>query len=48
GVWDELKKDYEEGRIGSLSELSTKIKEQTGVDISVMTLSRRLRSTVRL
>uniref|UniRef100_A0A915C9P5 MADF domain-containing protein n=1 Tax=Parascaris univalens TaxID=6257 RepID=A0A915C9P5_PARUN len=45
GVWDELKKDYEEGRIGSLSELSTKIKEQTGVDISVMTLSRRLRST---
>uniref|UniRef100_A0A0M3IHR2 HTH myb-type domain-containing protein n=1 Tax=Ascaris lumbricoides TaxID=6252 RepID=A0A0M3IHR2_ASCLU len=45
GVWDELKKEYEEGRIGSLSELSARIKEQTGVDISIMTLSRRLRST---
>lgn len=48
GVWDELKKEYEEGRIGSLSELSARIKEQTGVDISIMTLSRRLRSTVGL
>ncbi|VDM42368.1 unnamed protein product [Toxocara canis] len=45
GVWDKLTKQYEAGYIGSLAELSAKIKEQTGVDISTMTLSRRLRSS---